>query len=173
MKWNLRKQLSILLITLLLIMVAGCGTKTTESVKPQEQSKTSSQPAQDTLSQAELDFYKGKTITIIVPYSPGGSYDGKARLVGIFLEKKIPGVKAIVKNVPGAGGITGINDIYTAKPDGLTIGVISGVGMVANSVVGAAIAKYDATKINYLGRVNAERRVMIGANSSKVKDLDS
>ena len=67
------------------------------------------------------DFFKGKTLTYIVATSPGGGYDTYARLIANAMEKYLPVDKIIVKNVPGAGHIIGANQLYAAKPDGLTI----------------------------------------------------
>jgi len=67
-------------------------------------------------------FYKGKVINYIVSTKPGGGYDAYARIIGKYMQKYIPGVTVIVKNIPGAGNIIGANEIYLAKPNGLTIG---------------------------------------------------
>lgn len=118
-------------------------------------------------------FFKGKSIDFIVPYAPGGGYDGKARMMQPFMEKYIPGVKILVKNVPGAGSMVATNQLYVAKPDGLIIAILTGVGMVANTLGGSPIIKFDVTKFTFLGRVNAERRFLMGGLNSKVKDLES
>jgi len=123
--------------------------------------------------EAARAFFKGKYIEFIVGTEPGSSYDGKARLMVPFIEKFIPGVKVLVKNMPGAGGMTSVNAIYRAKPDGLTIGIAAGVGMVANQIAGSPVIRYKATEFNYLGRINAERRVLVASNESKVKDAKS
>lgn len=68
------------------------------------------------------DFYKGKTISLVVPYAPGGTYDLMARLVGKHMRQFIPGnPEIIVENVPGGGGMIGIRNVYRAAPDGLRI----------------------------------------------------
>src|SRR5579871_3393054 len=72
------------------------------------------------------DFYKGKTITLMVGSGEGGGYDHYARLLGRHMGKYIPGEPAIVvKNQPAAGGIAMANALYTTAPrDGLTIGLM-------------------------------------------------
>lgn len=122
---------------------------------------------------AAMAFFKGKSIEFVVPYGPGGGYDAKARMMQRFMEKYLPGARVLVKNMPGAGSMFATNQLYVAKPNGLTIAILSGVGIAANQIAGSPIIKYDVTKFTYLGRVSAERRVLIAGLNSKVKDLDS
>jgi tripartite-type tricarboxylate transporter receptor subunit TctC len=70
------------------------------------------------------DFYKGKTITIIVGTAPGGGFDTYSRMLGRHLGKYIPGnPSTVVQNMPGAGQLIAANHLYNrAQPDGLTIG---------------------------------------------------
>src|SRR6187401_826385 len=72
---------------------------------------------------AQAQFYKGKTITMIVNYPAGGPTDLEGRIVGLHLPNHIPGNPTIVvKNVGGAGGIIGSNQLGEASPNGETIG---------------------------------------------------
>lgn len=72
---------------------------------------------------ANAQFYKGKTITMIVNYPAGGPTDTEARIVTHYLPAHIPGNPTIiVRNVGGAGGIIGTNQLSEASPDGETIG---------------------------------------------------
>jgi tripartite-type tricarboxylate transporter receptor subunit TctC len=72
---------------------------------------------------AQAQFYKGKTITEIVNYPAGGPTDLEGRIVAQYLPAHIPGHPAvIVKNVGGAGGIVGSNELGGATPNGETIG---------------------------------------------------
>ena len=70
------------------------------------------------------DFYKDKTLTIIVGYSPGGSFDLYARVIARYIGRYLPGDPTrIVENMTGAGGLIAANHLYNrVKPDGLTIG---------------------------------------------------
>jgi putative tricarboxylic transport membrane protein len=73
---------------------------------------------------AEAQFYKGKTLTMIINYPPGGPTDIEGRIVALHLPAHIPGKPTIiVKNIGGAGGMIGSNYLgEVAKPDGNTFG---------------------------------------------------
>ena len=114
---------------------------------------------------AAANFYRGKVITSIVPTKPGGSYDIYARLLAPFLEK-YSGAKVVVKNISGGGGTIGINDMYRAKPDGLTIGNLMVAGTVPAQLTGAEGVDYDMQKFTYLCRLTDDPQVfVVGANS--------
>ena len=75
-------------------------------------------------SEAALaQFYKGKTVTMIINYPPGGPTDIEGRIIAQHLPAHIPGKPTVVvKNVGGAGGIIGTNQLAEATPNGDSIG---------------------------------------------------
>ena len=98
------------------------------------------------------DFYAGKTITIVCPYSTGGTYDRMSRLAARFLPRHIPGnPAAIVHNRPGAGGVIGLRSVYKAEPDGLSLIHFTSPA-VARSLTGG-IKDIDFKKLTWLGSV--------------------
>lgn len=78
--------------------------------------------------QAQSNF-PSKTLTVIVPWSPGGGSDRSMRLVAATASKYF-GQSVIVVNKPGAGGANGTRAIASSKPDGYTLGMV-GAGVVA------------------------------------------
>ena len=104
--------------------------------------------------QAQSDFYQGKTIRIIVGYSPGGGYDALARMLSRQMPKHIPGNPTIlVENMAGAGSLLAANHIFkVAKPDGLTMGHFSG-GFVYSQVMGQPGIELDMQKFVFVGAV--------------------
>ena len=77
-------------------------------------------------SGAESEFYKDKRIAVIVGARRGVAYDLYARLVAGYLGKYIHGTREIVvENMTGSGSKRAANEIYSAKPDGLTLAAIS------------------------------------------------
>jgi tripartite-type tricarboxylate transporter receptor subunit TctC len=105
-------------------------------------------------------FFKGKTVTYIVSTSPGGNYDAYGRLIAATMEKYLPGSHFVVKNVPGAGHIIGANQIYNAKPDGLTIGTFN-TGLVYAQILKRKGIRFDLAKMSFLGKAASDPRVLI------------
>ena len=75
-------------------------------------------------------YFKGKTITLISPDSPGGSYDSYARLFAPYLGQEL-GATINVEDVSGAGTLQGSNQMAAAAPNGLTIGMVNVGGDIA------------------------------------------
>jgi len=98
------------------------------------------------------EFYKDKTITFIVGYSPGGIYDQYTRLIARHITKHIPGQpNTIVENMTGAGGIIAANHLYNrAKPDGLTVAAWASP-LILQQIMGNEATKFDARKVGWLG----------------------
>jgi tripartite-type tricarboxylate transporter receptor subunit TctC len=107
-------------------------------------------------SQAEdaAGFYKGKTVRIVVGYGPGGGYDTYARMIAPHLGKVL-GATVIVENQPGAGGVTALNRIYMAQPDGLQLMIVNGTAAALGQLVDQSGVRYDLSKIEHLGIVSS------------------
>ena len=101
---------------------------------------------------ASTDFFRGKTIRIIVGYAAGGGFDAYSRTLGRHLGRHVAGNPTVViENMPGAGGLITANHIYrVAKPDGLTFGHFGG-GLLEGQVLGQRGIEFDARKFEYLG----------------------
>ena len=101
---------------------------------------------------ADAPFYKGKTIRIIVGYSPGGGFDTFSRLLGRHLGQHVPGNPTVlVMNMPGAGSKSAANRVYAMQPgDGLTI-VAFNAGSLVDAVIGSPAVRFDPRKFLWLG----------------------
>ena len=97
------------------------------------------------------NFYEGKSIRLVVGYTPGGGFDTFARLVARHLPRHIPGNPTIiVQNMPGAGSLMAANWVYERQPaDGLTM-VTFHFNMVTQSFVDPAV-RFDPSKYIWLG----------------------
>jgi tripartite-type tricarboxylate transporter receptor subunit TctC len=101
------------------------------------------------------DFYRGKTIHILIGVNVGGGYDMEARLIARFLGKHIPGNPTVVpQNMIGAGGIKMANYLHAVAPqDGTAIGMFPNT-LIAAQAVGVGGVQYDANRFRWLGSMS-------------------
>lgn len=119
------------------------------------------------------DFYKGKTIRVIIRSSAsGGGNDFYGRLIARHLPRYLPGKpNAIAVNMPGASGIVAANYIYNrAKRDGTEIGILARAIAIAQRT-GVKGVDYDVRKLNALGSVSSDTAVFVAAGNSKYRSL--
>jgi tripartite-type tricarboxylate transporter receptor subunit TctC len=119
------------------------------------------------------DFYKDKTVRIVVGYSAGGSFDLYSRMIARHLTKHLPGAPTvIVENMTGAGGIIAANFLFNqAKPDGLTIGAWA-APLILQHIMGNEAAKFDGRKFGYLGVPSPYDTLCTFNQQSAVKTVD-
>ncbi len=123
-------------------------------------------------SQAQ-DFYKGKTVTVIIPSSAAGGYDTYARLLARHMGQYLPGKADMVpQNMPGAGGKVAVAYMANAAPkDGTVI-----AGTYPQALTEAAFGRADLVKFNtkaltYIGSMNGEPYYCFVRSDAKVKSL--
>lgn len=109
---------------------------------------------------AEGDFLKGQTVHFLVGYGPGGGYDTYARMLAPHFEKRT-GATVVVENRPGGGGITALNQLYRAKPDGLTMMMLNGESAIISQLTRQPGVAYDMAKVSIYGRVQEEPHFML------------
>jgi tripartite-type tricarboxylate transporter receptor subunit TctC len=124
-------------------------------------------------AQSVADFYRGKSITMLIGYTSGGGYDIYARVLSKHMGKHIPGNPSMVpQNMPGAGSLRVANFLYNAGPkDGTTIGMF-GRGMAMEPLIGASPTQFDARKFNWLGSGSDQVSLCVTWRSSPVKNWD-
>jgi tripartite-type tricarboxylate transporter receptor subunit TctC len=107
------------------------------------------------------EFYRGKTVNVIVAAPPGGGYDLLARTISRHLGPQIPGQPTIVvRNMAGAGGIVAMNYMYNTAPrDGTTIGAMQN-NAPFEPLFGTKEALYDPTKFSWLGSPSTETALL-------------
>ncbi len=131
--------------------------------------------ATDARADAVEDFYKGKNLSIIVGFSPGGGYDLNARAVSRYIGKHIPGnPKVIVQNMPGAGSITAINHMANIAPkDGTAIATFAR-GTPFEPLMGNKQAQFDPRTLTWIGSPSRETNLVFtraGANFKTLEDM--
>ena len=107
------------------------------------------------------EFYKGRTVSIIVTSQVGGGYDVLARLVAKALPPHLPGAPAVVvQNMTGAGGIVGTNYLFnTAPKDGTVLGAPNN-NVPFEPLFGTKQATFDPTRFNWLGTPSVETAML-------------
>ncbi len=118
-------------------------------------------------------FFKGKTLRIVVGTGVGSGYDITARTLARHMPAYIPGhPTVIVQNQPGAGGLTMTNSLNANGPfDGTVIGAPFN-GTPTLPLLQPGTARFDATKLTYLGSTNRETQVMYVWHTVPIKTLD-
>jgi tripartite-type tricarboxylate transporter receptor subunit TctC len=106
-----------------------------------------------------------------VGYGPGGGYDIYSRLLQPHLEKHL-GVQITVENLPGGGGILSAGTLGRSNPDGLTLGIINGPGLLVAAMTGEANVPNPATDLTLLGRIARNRTVICAPVSSKLETIE-
>src|SRR5688572_9278661 len=116
---------------------------------------------------AQEPFYRGKTVRIVVGFSPGGGFDVYSRTISRHIGKHLPGnPTVIVENMTGAGSLVAANHVFkVAKPDGLTIGNING-GIFMQQFLGWPGIEFDALKYEYIGVPVKDKSVCVMTKAS-------
>ncbi len=108
-------------------------------------------------------FYKGKTLDVVIGYPPGGSNDVFARFLSRYLGRYIPGNPNIItRNMPGGGSLLAANYMYSIAPKDGTVIAITSPTIPLDARLGNPAAKYEPEKFNWIGRTGtAANPVMI------------
>ena len=122
--------------------------------------------------QSVADFYRGKTIRMIVATSPGGDYDLRARLITRHIGKHIPGNPSIVAvNMPGGVGVQAANYMAVQAPkDGTTIHAIM-QNMSALQALGSSNVEYDTRKFFWIGNTTDTPNVINSWYTTGIKTI--
>jgi tripartite-type tricarboxylate transporter receptor subunit TctC len=108
-------------------------------------------------AQSPAEFYRGKSVTLIISSASGGGYDTLARVIANHLGRHIPGTpQVIVRNMAGAGGIVATNHLYNvAAKDGTVVGGVQN-NTPFEPLFGTKAATYDPLKFSWLGTPSIE-----------------
>jgi tripartite-type tricarboxylate transporter receptor subunit TctC len=118
------------------------------------------------------DFYKGKTLTILVGFSPGGGFDINARVLARHIGRHIPGnPTTVVQNMAGAGSVTAIHYLdLTAPKDGTVIDIFN-FGNIGESRLNPEKVTVDFRKFNWVGSISQDLTVCYVWHGMGVKTL--
>jgi len=115
------------------------------------------------------DFYRGKRITLIIGYGPGGGYDLYARMLGRFIGAHLPGNPIVVpQNMPGAGSRSAANWLFKVAPqDGSVIACLSQATPTDQALSEPGV-QFDARKFNWIGNLNVVNNILYVSAASGV-----
>jgi tripartite-type tricarboxylate transporter receptor subunit TctC len=121
---------------------------------------------------AVADFYRGKTITMIVATSPGGDYDARGRLIARHMGRHIPGEpQIIVRNMPGAVGLQAANWLANIAPkDGTVLHMIM-QNMSAHQAMGGKGVEFDTRKFFWIGNTTDSPNVVNSWHTTGIKTI--
>jgi tripartite-type tricarboxylate transporter receptor subunit TctC len=121
-------------------------------------------------AQTPEEFYKGRSIDLVIGYPPGGSNDTWGRILARHLGKHIPGKPNIVpKNVPGAGSFLAVNQVFNISPkDGSVIG-IGAPTMPLDEKLGSQGVRFKTAELNWIGRIDSLINMVFMWKTSPVK----
>ena len=122
---------------------------------------------------AVADFYKGRSVTVVVSSSAGGGYDTLARALARHIGKHLPGHPVfVVRNMPGAGGMAASNFLFTnADKDGSVIGLVQN-NTPFEPLFGTREARYDPVKFNWLGSPSVETAMVLLWHAVPVNSIE-
>ena len=120
-------------------------------------------------AQSGVDL-KGRTISIIIPNAPGGSFDLYGRLVARHIGSFLPGSPSVVaQNMPGAGGMISANWVFEKAPSDGTVMGISVPNIALANVLHVDAIRYDARKFKWVGRIVSPTATLFTWHTSRRK----
>lgn len=119
------------------------------------------------------DFYKGKTVNIVVGFTPGGGYDTYARLLSRHIGSNIPGQpNVIVQNMPGAGSLTAVRYLDSSAPKDGTVITAFNPGIITDSLVDDVKTRFNFTSVAWVGSITRDFRVCYAWHATGIKTWD-
>ncbi len=124
-------------------------------------------------AQSVADFYKGKTVNVLIGVGVGGEYDLHARLVSRYIGKHIPGAPVLVpQNMLGAGGAKMAAYLADVAPkDGTNIGMIAN-NFPAMQAAGVEVIRFDLGKFQWIGSISPTVETMTVWRTAGVSTID-
>jgi tripartite-type tricarboxylate transporter receptor subunit TctC len=129
--------------------------------------------ADTTHAQTAAEFYKGSVVSLYVGSGVGGGFDSYARIFAPHFRRHLPGTPSVVvKNMPGAAGLTSMNFIYNTAPrDGSAI-LASFNTVILESLYGRENAKFDPRSLGWIGSIGKQTATCLTWHSTPIKTID-
>lgn len=123
--------------------------------------------------QDQAAFYDGKTVQLLIGFSPGGGYDTYGRTLARHLSKHLPGNPSVIaKNVPGAGSLVLMNQVANVLPnDGTAIAAVNS-GIPFEPLFGNKQAQFDPKEMGWLGSLNVATALGVATDKSGIQSWE-
>ncbi|MGB0632496.1 MAG: hypothetical protein ACPGRZ_17540, partial [Alphaproteobacteria bacterium] len=102
-------------------------------------------------AQSTADFYKGKQVKILIGYGVGGTYGKYSTILAEQLKPLIGAGSVVVQSMPGSGGLRMTNYAYNVAPKDGSVIMMPPDTIVVTQLMKPKAAKYDASKLTWLG----------------------
>jgi len=123
-------------------------------------------------AESVAEFYKGKTIAIVMGTGPGGSFDLYGRTIAEHIVRHIPGnPNVIVEHMPGAGGVIAANHIYSTAPQDGTKMLLSHAIPLSEKLTPTGV-RFESTKFHWLGAYDAIAQMMMLWHTAPVNNIE-
>jgi len=118
------------------------------------------------------DTFAAKSVAMIIGFGPGGGYDLWGRTVGRHIGRHLPGAPTVTpQNMPGAGSYAAASYIFNIAPkDGSVLGIIARDAALG-PLSGATGARFDPTRLSWIGTPTKETNVCVAYHTSQVKSV--
>jgi tripartite-type tricarboxylate transporter receptor subunit TctC len=118
------------------------------------------------------DTFAAKSVAMIIGFGPGGGYDLWGRTVGRHIGRHLPGAPTVIpQNMPGAGSYAAASYIFNIAPkDGSVLGIIARDAALG-PLSGATGARFDPTRLSWIGTPTKETNVCVAYHTSQVKSV--
>ncbi|MDO9439980.1 MAG: hypothetical protein Q7T73_03725 [Beijerinckiaceae bacterium] len=124
-------------------------------------------------AQTAAEFYKGKTISLVIGFSPGGGYDTYGRLLAKHLGNHIPGKpNIIVQNLPGAGSLNAVRQLMATQPKDGTVITHFNPGVITDSLTDPEKIKVNFSEVAWVGSITRDFRVCYVWHTTGMKNWD-
>ena len=143
------------------LVLAACGSSPTAS------NSSSSSGSSTATTLAGASYFKGKTITLISPYPPGGDYDLYPRIFAPELSK-ILHATVNVEDVSGGGGLVGVNQMSHSAPNGLTLGLVNTTGVISDVIAHAPGVNFNVNNLSWIGQPGTVPYALITKPNSSI-----
>jgi tripartite-type tricarboxylate transporter receptor subunit TctC len=124
-------------------------------------------------AQSAAEFYRDKTIELVIGYSPGGGYDAYARMLARHMGAHIPGKPRIVpRNMPGGGSRVATQYVYNIAPKNGTILATGDQSLALEQALGVGNIQFDTTQLHWIGNPNSDNNTLVTWHTSGIRTIE-